>query len=191
VAISNSFLAFCLSMVISKIRVINLMTKTNSHKEQVGIVVAVAAIALGMFTVGNSYATGSLWGMGSAQISIDEATAIGIAHLQTESDNLVGIAMEKDDESFIYNLEFEIEDQEVSVEIDPHTGEILSVDEEPLGAESEDVNDIDGIDGETNDDVEANDGLSVSDGDGETNDDVEANDGLSVSDGDGETNDDQ
>lgn len=158
-------------MVISKIRVINLMTKTNSHKEQVGIVVAVAAIALGMFTVGNSYATGSLWGMGSAQISIDEATAIGIAHLQTESDNLVGIAMEKDDESFIYNLEFEIEDQEVSVEIDPHTGEILSVDEEPLGAESEDVNDIDGIDGETNDDVEANDGLSVSDGDGETNDD--------------------
>jgi uncharacterized membrane protein YkoI len=133
------------------------MTKINSHKEQVGIIVAVVAIALGMFTVGSSYATGSLWGMGSTQISIDEAAAIGIAHLKTESDNLTGIAMEKDDESFIYNLEFEIEDQQVSVEIDPHTGEILNVNEEPLEVES--------------DNVEANDGSSVSDGDGETNDD--------------------
>ncbi len=148
------------------------MTKINSHKEQVGIVVAVAAIALGMFTVGSSYAIGSLWGMGSTQISIDEAAAIGIAHLKTESDNLVGIAMEKDNESFIYNLEFEIEDQEVSVEIDPHTGEILSVDEEPLGVESEDVNDAGDIEEENeSDNVEANDGKSVSDGDGETNDD--------------------
>jgi uncharacterized membrane protein YkoI len=148
------------------------MTKTNSHKEQVGIVIAVAAIALGMFTVGSSYATGSLWGMGSAQISIDEAAAIGITHLKTESDNLIGIAMEKDDESFIYNLEFEIEDQEVSVEVDPHTGEILSVEEEPLGVESEDVNDTGDIEEENeSDDIEANDGKSVSDGDGETDDD--------------------
>ena len=149
------------------------MTKTNSHKEQVAIVVAVAAIALGMFTVGNSYATGSLWGMGSSQISIDEAAAIGIAHLKTESDNLTGIAMEKDDESFIYNLEFEIEDQQVSVEIDPHTGEILNVDEEPLEVESDNgSNNADDIKEEhQSDDVEANDGKSVSDGDGETNDD--------------------
>lgn len=149
--ILNCFLAFCLSMVICKIWVNYFMTKITSHKEQVGIAVAVAAIALGMFTVGSSYATGSLWGMGSTQISIDEAAAIGITHLKTESDNLVGIAMEKDKESFIYNLEFEIEDQEVSVEINPHTGEILSVDEEPLD--------------------HTDDGLSVSDGDGETDDD--------------------
>lgn len=147
------------------------MTKTNSHKEQVAIVIAVAAIALGMFTVGSSYATGSLWGMGSAQISIDEAAAIGITHLKTESDNLVGIAMEKDDESFIYNLEFEIEDQKVSVEINPHTGEILSVDEEPLVESDNGSNNTDDIKGEQSDDVEANDGKSVSDGDGETNDD--------------------
>jgi uncharacterized membrane protein YkoI len=149
------------------------MTKINSHKEQVGIVIAVAAIALGMFTVGSSYATGSLWGMGSTQISIDEAAAIGIAHLKTESDNLTGIAMEKDDESFIYNLEFEIEDQQVSVEIDPHTGEILNVNEEPLEVESDNgSNNTDDIKEEhQSDDVEANDGKSVSDGDGETNDD--------------------
>lgn len=149
------------------------MTKIESNKQQIGIVIAIAAIALGMFTVGSSYATGSLWGMGSAQISIDEAAAIGIAHLKTESDNLTGIAMEKDDESFIYNLEFEIDDQEVSLEIDPHTGEILSVDEEPMEADSEDANDIGNTNGENESDdyVEANDGKSVSDGDGETNDD--------------------
>lgn len=147
------------------------MTKTNSHKEQVAIVIAVAAIALGMFTVGSSYATGSLWGIGSAQISIDEAAAIGIAHLKTGSDNLVGIAMEKDDESFIYNLEFEIEDQEVSVEIDPHTGEILSVDEEPLVESDNGSNNTDNIQEPESGDAEANDGRSVSDGDGETNDD--------------------
>ena len=149
------------------------MTKTSSHKEQVVIVVAVAAIGLGMFTVGSSYATGSLWGMGSAQISIDEAAAIGITHLKTESDNLIEIAIQKDNESFIYNLDFEIDDKQVSVEIDPHTGEILNVDEEPLEVESDNgSNNADDIKEEhQSDDVEANDGKSVSDGDGETNDD--------------------
>jgi len=156
-------------MVINKPRVFDLMTKSESYKQQIGIVVAVVAIALGMFTVGSSYATGSLWGMGSAQISLDEAAAIGIAHLKTESDNLTGIAMEKDNESFIYSLDFEIEDKEISVEIDPHTGEILNVDEEPLKADSEDVNGTDGID--IKNESDDNDGSSVSDGDGETNDD--------------------
>ena len=145
------------------------MTKSESYKQQIGIIVAVVVIALGMFTVGSSYATGSLWGMGSAQISLDEAAVIGIAHLKTESDNLTGIAMEKDNESFIYSLDFEIEDKEISVEIDPHTGEILNVDEEPLKADSEDVNGTDGID--VKNESEDNDGSSVSDGDGETNDD--------------------
>jgi hypothetical protein len=148
------------------------MTKT-SYKERAGIIVAVVAIALGMFTVGSSYATGSLWGMGSAQISIDEAAAIGITHLNTESENLTVIAMEKDDESFVYNLEFEIEDQEISVEIDPHTGEILSVEEEPLETESDSgsgfTDDIENDDESA--DVESNDGKSVSDGDGEIDDD--------------------
>jgi len=134
------------------------MTKTIGHKERIGILTSIAVIALGMFTVGSSYAAGSLWGIGSAQISIDEAAAIGTAHLNTESSNLNAIALEKDDESFIYSLEFAIEDQEVSVEIDPHTGEILNVDQNPL-------------DVETNDDVQSNDRKSVSDGDGETNDD--------------------
>ena len=151
------FLAFCISMVIRKNETIGIMNHT-SHKERIVIGVAVAAIALGMFTVGSSYAAGSLWGIGSAQISIDEAAAIGIAHLKTESSNLSAISVEKDGESFIYSLEFNIGTQEVSVEVDPHTGEILNVD--------------DGLaDAETNDDMQSNDGRSVSDGDGETNDD--------------------
>jgi len=47
---------------------------------------------------------------------------------------------------------------EISMDIDPYTGEILNVDQSPL-------------DVETNDDAQSNDGKSVSDGDGETNDD--------------------
>ena len=158
-------------MVISKILVIEIMTKTKSQKQQIGIVVAVASIALGMITVGTSYATGSLWGIASAHISIDEAAAIGISHLKTNSSNLTVIAMEKDGESFIYDLEFEIGDREVSVEIDPHTGQIFVVEDEPLKVESDD--DVGGIEeeNESDDAVEANDGKSVSDGDGETDDD--------------------
>ena len=153
------------------------MTETKSHKERIGILVAVVAIALGMFTVGSSYAAGSLWGIGSAQISIDEAAAIGIAHVKTESCNLTAISIEKDGESFIYSLEFGTEDQGVSVEIDPHTGEILSVEGDISVVQSANgsvcpdvIDDEESTDAETNDD-ETNDGLSVSDGDGETDDD--------------------
>ncbi len=146
------------------------MTKIG-HKEQIGIVIAVAAIALGMFTVGSSYATGSLWGIGSAQISIDEAAAIGIAHLKTESCNLTSISIEKDGESFIYSLEFGPDDQEVSVEIDPHSGEILNVEGDISALQSDNGSTCsDDMEDEESDD-ESNDGESVSDGDGETDDD--------------------
>ena len=132
------------------------MTKTKSHKERIALTATVAVIAVGMFAVGNSYAAGSLWGIGSAQISIDEAAAIGIAHLKTESSSLKSIAMEKNEESFIYELEFERGNQEISVEIDPSSGEILDVEENLLDEEMDD---------------EANDGKSISDGDGESDDD--------------------
>lgn len=140
------------------------MTRAKSQKERIGILASVAVIAIGMFAVGNSYATGSLWGIGSAQISIDEAAAIGISNLKTDSSNLKAISMERDEESFIYDLEFEIGDQEVSVQVDPQSGEVLDVEQNPLDVEMDDDVEID-------DDVEANDGNSVSDGDGETDDD--------------------
>lgn len=108
------------------------MTQVKSQKQQLGIVVAITILVMGMITVSNSYAAGSLWGIQSAEISIDEAAAIAITHLNTESSNLVEIGMEKEDESFTYEMEFQIDNQEVSVEIDPQTGEILEVDYEFL-----------------------------------------------------------
>ena len=114
---------------------INLMTQ--SHKQQIGIVAVIAVLAVGVITVGSSYATGSFWDIQSAEISVDEAAAIAITHLKTESSNLVEVGMEKEGESFTYEIEFEIDDQEVSVEIDPHTGEILEVESEPLEIEDE------------------------------------------------------
>jgi len=110
---------------------------TQSHKKQLGIVAAIAVLAVGVITVGSSYATGSFWDIQSAEISVDEAAAIAITHLNTDSSNLEEIGMKREGESFTYEVEFEIDGQEVSVEIDPHTGEILEVESEPLEIEDE------------------------------------------------------
>ena len=114
------------------------MTKTKSQKQQIGIVAAIVALAIGVVTVGSSYATGSFWDIQSAEISIDEAAAIAITHLNTKSSNLVEMGIEKEGESFTYEMEFEIGNEEVSVEIDPQTGEVLEVEYEPLEQEEDD-----------------------------------------------------
>jgi len=132
----NIRLADCISNVISKIPIIDSMTQ-KSQKQQIGIAAAIVVLAIGVVTVGSSYATGSLWDIQSAEISIDEAAAIAITHLNTDSSNLEEVGMEKEGESFTYEVEFEIDGQEVSVEIDPHTGEILEVESEPLEIEDE------------------------------------------------------
>jgi len=108
------------------------MTQNKSHKRQIGVAVIVTALAIGVIGIGSSYATGSLWGMTQAEISTEEAAAIAITHLGTESSNLVEVGMEKEGESFTYEIEFEIDQEEVSVEIDPHTGEVLEVEREAL-----------------------------------------------------------
>lgn len=108
---------------------------TQKSQKQIGIIAAIVAVTIGAITVGTSYATDSLWDIQSAEISIDEAAAIAIVHLNTESSNLDEIGMEKEGESFTYEAEFVIDNQEVSVEIDPHTGEILEVEYEPLEIE--------------------------------------------------------
>ena len=114
---------------------------TKNYKKQMSVVTIVAALAIGIVTIGNSYASNSFWGIGEAEISIDEAAAIAISNLQTKSSNLVEIGIEKEGESFTYDLEFEIGQQEVSVEINPHTGEVIEVESEPLEVEIDDEDD--------------------------------------------------
>ena len=117
------------------------MTQTKSQKLQLGIVAAIAVFAVGIVSVDNAYATDLLSDILSAEISVEEAAAIAITHLNTESSNIVEIGMEKNNESFIYEIEFEIENQEVSVEIDPHTGEILEVEYDDLDEEDDEEED--------------------------------------------------
>ncbi len=68
---------------------------------------------------------------------IDEAAAIAITHLNTKSSNLVEMGIEEEGESFAYEMEFEIGNEEVSVEIDSQTGEVL-VKYKPLEQEEDD-----------------------------------------------------
>ena len=114
------------------------MTLAKSQKQQLLILVAVATVVMGGIAIGITiYDTDSLWNMQSAKISIDEAAAIATTHLNTESSNLVEIEIEKEDNSFTYEAEFEIGDQEISVEIHPQTGEILEVEKETIDQEED------------------------------------------------------
>lgn len=46
--------------------------------------------------------------------------------------------MDKEDGVFLYSVDFIIDDEDVSVEIDPQTGKILVVEVEPIGATDDD-----------------------------------------------------
>ena len=106
------------------------------------------AIAIvGAISIGNPYAASSNSGLTSAKITPVDAATIAINHLGTQPSNLVEVDMDKEHGSFIYSVDFIIGDQEVSVEIDPQTGEILAVEQEPVGAPDTD-DDVD----EDNDD---------------------------------------
>lgn len=95
---------------------------------------AIIAIAIvGAISIGNSYAASSNSGLASAKITPGDAATIAINHLGTQPSNLVGVDMDKEGNSFIYSADFIIGDQNVSVEIDPQTGNILKVEEEPVG----------------------------------------------------------
>jgi len=48
------------------------------------------------------------------------------------------MGIEEEGESFAYEMEFEIGNEEVSVEIDSQTGEVLEVEYEPLEQEEDD-----------------------------------------------------
>jgi len=64
-------------------------------------------------------------------------------HLKTDISNLVKVDVDKEEGVFLYSIDFIIDNNDVSVEIDPQTGEILLVDTEPIGTPDEDGNDND------------------------------------------------
>ena len=133
------------------------MTQTKSQKLQFGIVATIAVFAIGMISVNDAYAADLLSDMLSADISIEEAVAIAVAHLKTESSNLVEIGIEKDDDILIYELEFETDTQEISVEVDPNTGEILDVESEDLEEDDDEEDDDEEDDDDEDDDEEDDD----------------------------------
>lgn len=68
-----------------------------------------------------------------ARISPETAANIAIYHISAERSNLVEVDLDNENGVHVYSVEFIIDDQEVSVEIDPQTGEVLVVEQEPVG----------------------------------------------------------
>jgi uncharacterized membrane protein YkoI len=111
------------------------MTKNRIQKRHMGVFVAIMAIAIvGAISIGSSYAASSSSCLASAKITPGDATTIAINHLGTQLSNLNEVDMDKENGTCIYSVDFIIGDQDVSVEIDPQTGEILVVEQEPVGA---------------------------------------------------------
>lgn len=111
------------------------MTKNRIQKRHIGVFVAIMTIAIvGAISIGNSYAASSSSCLASAKITPGVAATIAINHLGTQPSNLNEVDMDQENGSCIYSVDFVIGDQDVSVEIDPQTGEILVVEQEPVGA---------------------------------------------------------
>jgi len=111
------------------------MTKNNIQKKHIGVIAAVLAIAMvGAIGIGTSYANNQDFASTSPKITKGEAAQIAVNHLGTDISNLVEVDVDKEDGTFLYSVDFIIGDQDVSVEIDPQTGDILVVESEPVGA---------------------------------------------------------
>ncbi len=107
---------------------------TQITKRHFGIIVAVMAVVMiGAVSVGSSYAIDSDFASTSPKITPGEAAQIAINHIGTDISNLIEIDVDKEDGVFLYSIDFIIGDDDVSVEIDPQTGEVLVVEIEPLG----------------------------------------------------------
>jgi len=111
------------------------MTKNNIQKKHIGVIAAVLAIAMvGAIGIGTSYANNQDFASTSPKITKGGAAQIAVNHLGTDISNLVEVDVDKEDGTFLYSVDFIIGDQDVSVEIDPQTGDILVVESEPVGA---------------------------------------------------------
>ena len=107
---------------------------TQMKKRNLGILVAVmATVMISAVSVGSSYAIDPDFASTSPKIIPEEATQIAVNHLKTDISNLVEIDIDREDGVFLYSIDFIIDKNDVSVEIDPQTGEILLVESEPRG----------------------------------------------------------
>ena len=88
---------------------------------------------VGVISIGSSYASRSTSESAPAKITPEAAATIAINYLRTQPSNLVTVDNDNENGSFIYSVEFIIGDQAVSVEIDPQTGKVLVVEQEPVG----------------------------------------------------------
>ena len=157
-----------------------------TRKQNVTLLVAVMTVVLaGTVGIGNTYATSSTAGLGTAKITPGQAATIGINYIGAQPSDLVTVDFDDEDGTYLYGVEIHKDGKEFDVKVDPQSGNVITVEEGPIETSEDETDDV-----ETDDDTETNDGASVSDGDGETDDDTETNDGASVSDGDGETDDD-
>lgn len=107
---------------------------TQIKKRHFGIIVAIMAVVMiGAVSMGNSYAIDSDFASTSPKITPGEAAQIVVNHIETDISNLVEIDVDKEDGFFVYSIDFIIGNDDVSVEIDPQTGEVLVVEIEPIG----------------------------------------------------------
>lgn len=96
---------------------------------------------VGVISIGSSYAARSASEF-TSKITPEEAATIAINHLGAQPSNLVIVDKDKQNDSFIYSVELIIGDKAISVEIDPQTGQILAVEQEPVGtSDQEGTND--------------------------------------------------
>lgn len=118
---------------------------TRIQKRHWGIIAIVMAVVMvGAIGIGNSYAKNQDFASTNPKITQGEATQIAINHLGTDISNLVEVDVDKEDGTFLYSIDFLIDDENVSVEIDPYTAEILVVEREPVGTpDDNDGNDYD------------------------------------------------
>jgi uncharacterized membrane protein YkoI len=89
---------------------------------------------VGAISIGSSYANNQDFASTSPKITQGDAAQIAVNYLGTDLSNLVEVDVDKEDGTFLYSVDFIIGDQDVSVEIDPQTGDILVVESEPVGA---------------------------------------------------------
>ena len=120
------------------------ITMTQIQKRHLGIIATVMAVVMiGAVGIGSSYANDPDFASTSPKITRGEAAQIAVNHLETDISNLVEIDVDKEDGTFVYSVDFIIDNEDISVEIDPQTGEILVVEIEPVGAPDDDDGDDD------------------------------------------------
>lgn len=138
-----------------------------TQKQNIAIMAAVMAVLItGTVSIGNSYATDSTAGLATAKITPGDAATIAVNYIGAQPSDLVKVDLDKENGTYVYSVEIIKGDQEFDVELDPQTGQVLLVEQETVGTETDD----DGTDNdvETDDDDEVDDDM---DDDEETEDD--------------------